>query len=83
MGLWSWLGWSGGPSSADNHAHQTINPASGLPMTGGGAIDIAGNPWGTDSALLASAHEWTTCRTRSLFDGGGAGATGFDPMRGW
>jgi len=27
-----------------------INPANGLPMLEGGCIDIAGNPYGTDSS---------------------------------
>jgi hypothetical protein len=37
-------------SSLDAHA---INPANGLPMTGGlGGVDIEGNPYGTDLVMI-------------------------------
>jgi hypothetical protein len=46
MGLFNWL--SGGFFGDDSPAC-SVNPASGLPMTGGcGGIDLQGNPYGTD-----------------------------------
>jgi hypothetical protein len=35
-------------SHTDN-SHMSINPSSGLPMSGSSGIDIAGNPFGTNS----------------------------------
>jgi hypothetical protein len=34
---------------SDNQPEPTrINPATGLPMIGGGGVDVQGNPYGTD-----------------------------------
>lgn len=38
------------PDTEDTHIQNpvTVNPASGLPMIKGSAVDVAGNPLGTD-----------------------------------
>ena len=64
---WS-TGSSVSPSVMDDPA--TINPATGLPMTGGmGGVDVAGNPFGSD--FSAHRHDdWhhDTLGTSSTFD---------------
>ncbi len=60
--MFDWLhNWLFGDDDTANQ-EVTVNPANGLPMTGG--LDIAGNPFGTDS----SQHD--------LFED--AGGTGID-----
>ena len=66
MGLFNWFsGWFGGGSSlfdedspgggsSFDYSGPSINPASGLPMMGDSMIDVAGNPYGTDSNDSAS-----------------------------
>lgn len=51
--------------SADNIT--VINPANGLPMTGGiGGIDVAGNPYGFDSSFTH--HDMFSSDSASMFD---------------
>lgn len=51
--------------SIDNVA--VINPASGLPMTGGvGGIDVAGNPYGVDASLIH--HDLFESDSSCMFD---------------
>jgi hypothetical protein len=52
MSFWNSLfGLFGAASASDSEeATCSINPASGLPMVGGcGGLDVAGNPYGTDT----------------------------------
>lgn len=50
MSFWNFF--SSTPDIDTSHDHDShfddINPANGLPMLAGGAIDIEGNPYGMD-----------------------------------
>lgn len=60
--------------------HHSINPATGLPMTGG--IDVLGNPFGVD---LNPPHRWD--HSIGMSHSGIADAmppiAAYDPNRGW
>ena len=64
MGLFDWLtgiftgsGTTGAPPPIEP---VEINPATGLPMTGGiGGVDVAGNPYGHDFSRSHEDHVWS------------------------
>jgi len=85
-------GWHMGAGGSAMGDASTINPATGLPMTGG--IDVAGNPYGTD--LSGSGHDWhhhDQYRWGSSFDDhrtswhdpfpSSSMGGGYDPFRGY
>lgn len=48
-----------------HHTSMSINPASGLPMSGNSGIDCRGNPYGTLSYLVFACVTITPCMTCS------------------
>jgi hypothetical protein len=87
MGIGTWFGSVFGSGASVQGAgqggltdHPSVNPATGLPMTGG--IDVLGNPFGVD---LNPPHRWD--------HGSGMSSIGiadimtpisvYDPNRGW
>ena len=59
MSIWNFL--FGG---TDSQSTNTINPANGLPMVSDTFIDVAGNPYGTDSSDWSSSSTWdSSCST--------------------
>ncbi|WP_299311647.1 hypothetical protein [uncultured Halomonas sp.] len=62
--MWKWLEgvFSNGSVGGGRHGIEMpmseVNPANGLPMIGGqDSLDIAGNPWGTDSGHTDVMHD--------------------------
>ncbi len=53
MNLWNLLFGEPDTNQPDSLSNPDlgINPASGLPMIEGASIDVAGNPYGTDSGI--------------------------------
>ena len=67
-----------------------INPATGLPMTGGiGGVDVGGNPYGTDLHRSHDDHVWSAYddhahhRTHDRWNDWSSPTSGHDSWRDW
>lgn len=64
MAMFDWLTelftGAGTPEAPQPIEPVEINPATGLPMTGGiGSVDVGGNPYGTDLHRSHDDHAWS------------------------
>lgn len=86
MSIWSWLfSQSSGSSTTPEVVGPSVNPSTGLPMLGDIGVDVAGNLFGSGSAVSSSSgihHDSMHCFGSDGFDmgctSGSSLGSGFD-----
>lgn len=81
MSIWSWLfSQNSGSSTTPAVVGPSVNPSTGLPMLGDIGVDVAGNLFGSGSAVSSSSgihHESLHCFESGSFDMGSISGSSF------